>query len=119
MVEAKVDIDTTVIEQRVQFMLENRNLLAKLHELQQREKQLLQRIEKLEGQNQILEQTLRANHGGNLPPLKPPGGGLQSLGNMTPERLRYYVHGMAFEATRQLEAIAVEKTELFGQLPWQ
>lgn len=51
---AKVDVDTSVLEERVKKLLKDRRLLKKYQESQQREKELLTKIKKLEEQNRKL-----------------------------------------------------------------
>jgi tetratricopeptide (TPR) repeat protein len=53
-VVAKVDIDTSILEKRVKRLLQDRTLLGKYKESQEREKKLLTKIQKLEEQNRKL-----------------------------------------------------------------
>ena len=52
---AKVNVDTSILEDRVKKLLQNRDLLKKYKESQSREKELLARIKELEEQNKILQ----------------------------------------------------------------
>jgi tetratricopeptide (TPR) repeat protein len=56
-VVARVDVDTSVLEERVKKLLQDRTLLTKLQESQDREKELLKRITLLEKQNQKLTES--------------------------------------------------------------
>jgi len=56
-VTAKVDVDTSIMQERVAKMLQDRSLLDKYQELQKRERELLARIDRLEGKNRILQQS--------------------------------------------------------------
>jgi tetratricopeptide (TPR) repeat protein len=53
-VVARVDVDTSVLEERVEKLLQDRSLLEKYNESQKREKDLLARIKELETENQKL-----------------------------------------------------------------
>ena len=54
-VKAKVDVDTSILEERVRKLLQDRSLLEKYKENQKHEKQLLARIKELERENQRLK----------------------------------------------------------------
>ena len=54
-VVAKVDIDTSILEERVRKLLQDRSLLKKYNESQKHEKELLTRIKELERENQKLK----------------------------------------------------------------
>ncbi len=54
-VTAKVDVDTSILEERVRKLLKDRSLLEKYNESQKREKELLARIKELETKNQKIE----------------------------------------------------------------
>ena len=53
-VVAKVDVDTSILEERVRKLLQDRSLLKKYNESQKHEKELLTRIKELERENQKL-----------------------------------------------------------------
>jgi len=61
-VKAKVDVDTSVLEERVRKLLQDRSLLEKYKESQRREKELLVRIEMLEKKNRELQQSPSTTH---------------------------------------------------------
>ena len=50
-ITAVVDVDTSILENRVKKLLQDRTLLGKYAKAQEREKELLERIEKLEEEN--------------------------------------------------------------------
>ena len=54
-VKAKVDVDTSILEERVKKFFQDKTLLEKYKKSQECEKELLARIEKLEKQNQKLK----------------------------------------------------------------
>jgi hypothetical protein len=54
-VKAKVDVDTSILEERIRKLLQDRSLLEKYKENQKHEKQLLTRIKELERENQKLK----------------------------------------------------------------
>ncbi len=54
-VKAKVDVDTSILEERVRKLLQDRSLLEKYKENQKHEKKLLARIKELERENQRLK----------------------------------------------------------------
>jgi len=54
-VKAKVEVDTSILDQRVQILLEDHSLLEKYKESQKHEKELLARIRELEKENQKLK----------------------------------------------------------------
>ena len=54
-VTAKVDVDTSILEERVRKLLNDPSLLEKYDESQKREKELLTRIKELERENQELK----------------------------------------------------------------
>lgn len=51
--QTRIEVDTDILEQRVQKLLEDRTLLRKYNEIQQREQELLTRIRQLEQQNRL------------------------------------------------------------------
>jgi len=53
-VSAKVDVDTSIIDERIKKLLKDRELLRKYQESQKREKDLLAKIEQLEKENRKL-----------------------------------------------------------------
>ena len=53
-VKAKVDVDTSILEERIKKLLQDRSLLEKYKENQKHEKKLLTRIKELERENQKL-----------------------------------------------------------------
>jgi tetratricopeptide (TPR) repeat protein len=55
LVVAKVEVDTSILEQRVNKFLQDRSLLEKYRESQRREKELLAKIQELEKRNSILQ----------------------------------------------------------------
>ncbi|MBU4344919.1 MAG: hypothetical protein KKC73_05825 [Proteobacteria bacterium] len=55
-VKAKVDVDTSILEERIKKLLQDRSLLEKYKENQKHEKKLLARIKELERENQIFQQ---------------------------------------------------------------
>lgn len=57
-VKAKVDVDTSILEERVRKLLQDRSLLEKYKEIQQCEKKLLFKIKTLEEQNRELQASL-------------------------------------------------------------
>jgi tetratricopeptide (TPR) repeat protein len=54
-VTATVDVDTSILEERVRKLLKDRSLLEKYNESQKREKELLVRLKELERENQKLK----------------------------------------------------------------
>ena len=54
-VKAKVDVDTSILEERIKKLLQDRSLLEKYKENQKHEKKLLARIKELERENQKLK----------------------------------------------------------------
>ena len=54
-VKAKVDVDTSILEERIKKLLQDRSLLEKYKENQKHEKKLLTRIKELERENQKLK----------------------------------------------------------------
>ena len=54
-VKAKVDVDTSILEERIRKLLQDRSLLEKYKENQKHEKKLLARIKELERENQKLK----------------------------------------------------------------
>ena len=54
-VSAKVDVDTSIIDERIKRLLKDRELLKKYQESQDREKELLAKIEQLENENRQLQ----------------------------------------------------------------
>jgi tetratricopeptide (TPR) repeat protein len=54
-VKAKVDVDTSILEERIRKLLQDRSLLEKYKENLKHEKKLLTRIKKLERENQELK----------------------------------------------------------------
>ena len=54
-VKAKVDVDTSILEERIKKLLQDRSLLEKYKENQKHEKKLLTRIKELERENQELK----------------------------------------------------------------
>jgi tetratricopeptide (TPR) repeat protein len=61
-VKAKVDVDTSILEERIKKLLQDRSLLEKYKESQRREKELLVRIERLEKKNWELQQSPSTTH---------------------------------------------------------
>jgi len=54
-IKAKVEVDTTILDERVKEILQDRSLLDKYNDNQKREKKLLERIKELERENQKLK----------------------------------------------------------------
>ncbi|MBU4388317.1 MAG: tetratricopeptide repeat protein, partial [Proteobacteria bacterium] len=54
-VKAKVDVDTSILEERIKKLLQDRSLLEKYKENQKHKKELLARIKELERENQRLK----------------------------------------------------------------
>ena len=54
-VKAKVDVDTSILEERIRKLLQDRSLLEKYKENQKHEKKFLARIKELERENQKLK----------------------------------------------------------------
>jgi len=52
---ARVEVDTSVLEQRIESLLKNRELVEKYREIQQREKILLAKLDDLEAENRRLK----------------------------------------------------------------
>ena len=61
-VKAKVDVDTSILEERIRKLLQDRSLLEKYKESQRREKELLVRIERLERKNREFQQSPSTTH---------------------------------------------------------
>lgn len=62
---AKVDVDTSILEERIKKLLQDRTLLEKYRKIQQREKQLLTKIAKLQEQDRNIS-SLPAEKKGEL-----------------------------------------------------
>ncbi|MBT8490348.1 MAG: tetratricopeptide repeat protein, partial [Deltaproteobacteria bacterium] len=56
-VTAKVDVDTGIMEERIEKMLQDRSLIEKYQELRKRKRDLLSRIDSLERKNRELQQS--------------------------------------------------------------
>jgi tetratricopeptide (TPR) repeat protein len=54
-VVAKVDVDTSILEERVKKLLQDRALLEKYRESRQRQKELLAKVQRLEAENRRLQ----------------------------------------------------------------
>ncbi|MBE9547503.1 MAG: tetratricopeptide repeat protein [Proteobacteria bacterium] len=61
-IKAKVDVDTSVLEDRIRKLLQDRSLLEKYKESKRREKELLVRIKKLEKKNRKLQKSVSTTH---------------------------------------------------------
>ena len=53
---ARVEVDTSILEERVESLLKNREMVEKYREIQQREKKLLAKLDALEAENRRLKE---------------------------------------------------------------